>query len=118
MISPLEIKRLITKYANENQDAIVPQGLRGAITGLLNAALNGDENRHYVMYYLFGHPSSKHLTAGQWYALSRWVSPAKGDMEDAVWTSREGFNREARSVLDAFTAFGGPDKDPQSEMPF
>lgn len=107
MIAPIEVKKWVTSYAQKNvADNTISPGIRGAVTGLLNEAVDGDENRHYVLFYLFQQPSSKNLSPAEWYALWRWIKPAKDD-NSGKWSGRGGFPDEARGIVEAVLSFGG-----------
>lgn len=61
---------------------------KGAITGVLEKACGGKENRYLVLKVLTGHTSSKELTEAQWYGLLCLVQPHKP--QGGHWTTQRG----------------------------
>lgn len=61
---------------------------KGAITGVLNQACGGDDNRHLVLKALTGSTSSRSMSEAQWFALLQFVQPYKP--EGGRWQSQRG----------------------------
>lgn len=81
--------------------AELSRGHRGAITGTLNRALGGDENRRLALSWLFRsfpNPkfSSANLQKGEWFALDRWIGSWH---DDSGWNVSQDFYREAYRVM-------------------
>lgn len=57
----------------------IPDGIKGAINGILSKASGGNDNRKLVLKYLAGVTSSKALSRMQWYALYCLVVPYKDE---------------------------------------
>lgn len=100
-VDPALVKKTISDYAAKTVgEGTINAGTRGAILGVLNDAV-GDEGRHLVLFYLFGHPSSKKLTSAQWFALWKWVAPYKDELGDGRWKGDEAFYIEATHIVSA-----------------
>lgn len=61
---------------------------KGAITGVLEKACGGKENRYLVLKELTGYTSSKKLSEAQWYGLLCLVQPHKP--QGGHWTTQRG----------------------------
>lgn len=93
-----------------SRDAHIPDGIKGAINGILTRAAGSDANRKLVIKYLAGVTSSKDLTPGQWFALYCLVRPYKD--EALGWISdNPKFSRAMGAVL-----AGIPRQAGQAEM--
>lgn len=71
---------------------------KGALVGQMNKCMNGDDNRHLVLDYVYHVSSSSQLTAGQWFALGRWVDAQKNDLT-GKWEVSERFDIEALLIV-------------------
>lgn len=85
----------IIEEFNQNVDKFVDGTVfhQGSITGVLEKACGGKENRYLVLKVLTGHTSSKDLNNAQWNALYHFVKPYKP--EGGKWTTQRGENELA-----------------------
>jgi len=90
---PEAIKEHLNWIAQNDYDTIT-QGHKGAITGLLEKLCKG--KRKELLNYLYGKKSSKLLTEGEWYALSRWL---RTDKIDDQWVIAEWVPGEIEAIL-------------------
>lgn len=67
---------------------LIEQGTKGAITGILEKACGGRDDRYLVLKALTGKTSSKELTDADWYGLLCLVQPFKP--EGGKWTTSIG----------------------------
>ena len=81
-----EIKQEFDKNAAKFADGVVVA--KGAITGVLNQACGGDDNRHLVLKALTGSTSSRSISERHWFALLQFVQPYKP--EGQRWQSQRG----------------------------
>lgn len=72
-------------------------GICGAVTGMLNHVCKTDERRHKLLLYLFGKPSSKLLTGGEWYALILWTGVSN---VGGAWAVASTLQTEVEAILD------------------
>lgn len=83
---------------------LLTKGAKGAVIGMLNKYLFGDNNRKLVLGWLFGDKdklaplSTKALTEDQWLRISDWVGMWH-DIETDQWYPSGEFQREAGAVL-------------------
>lgn len=108
-----QVKESIEKDAElfeRDQLAPLSKGQKGAIVGTLQKAWGGDRNRKVCLSWLFNPvplkpKSTRDLTEGQWYGLSRWID-SYHDQDEMVWRTQPDFETEALSVLNqALTTF-------------
>lgn len=78
--SPQTVKEGILSRASKGDETIAKHGFRGLVIGYLEAVWLTEKpdvraaNRHSVLNYLFGDPSSKKLTTRQCKALLSWTT--------------------------------------------
>lgn len=76
-----------------------PDGIKGAMNGILAKAVGGNDNRKLVLKYLANTTTSTALTDWQWYALYVLIQPYK---DTALgWISN---NPKFRTAIDAVLA--------------
>lgn len=99
--SPFELRDWINaQVENHTGELWDERGYKGALVGLLNKTLDGDDNRKILLAWLFGSDeeqlSTKDLTDPQWIALRDWaaLTEVAGD-----WTPAPGFEEEAVLAL-------------------
>lgn len=90
---PEEVKENLNWIASDTTETIT-QGHKGAITGTLEKLCKG--RRKELLLYLFGKNTSKLLTEGEWYALSRWLRTKKIDDQ---WVIAEWVPGEIEAIL-------------------
>lgn len=93
-------EHMITVAANSSGRVPLPQGKKGALIGLFNKTLGGDDNRKLLLAWLFdvrGKMSSKKLDDDQWHAIWEWA----GFYQDEVgeWQTDPRFSVEAMLCL-------------------
>lgn len=75
---------------------------KGAITGILEKACGGKENRYLVLKVLTGKTSSKLLDEAEWYGLLCLVQPYKP--AGGHWTTQRGEN-DLKAICGAILGF-------------
>ena len=92
-------ERMITVAAHGSDRDDLAQGKKGAMIGLFNRTLGGDDNRKLLLAWLFdvrGKMSSKTLDDSQWHALWEWVGFYQDEGE---WLTDPRFSVEAMLCL-------------------
>lgn len=107
---PETVKKEILRRASKGSQVIAKAGFRGLICGNLEAiwVSQGSDarvaNRHSVLNFLFGDPSSEKLTTGQCNALNAWLmekQPVGPDMLNAYAVA------EANAIVNAWNEQAG-----------
>ena len=115
--APETVKKAILKRASKGSQVIAKQGHRGLICGNLEAIWVNQTldarvaNRHSVLNFLFGDPSSEKLTTGQCNALNAWLmekQPVGPDMLNAYAVA------EANAIVNLWNEHAGQQR---LEMP-
>jgi len=104
MITGQQVKDKFTRLSSGQIEpgfpfAKFPDGIKGAMNGILAKSVGGNANRKLVLKYLAGTTTSTTLTDWQWYALYVLVQPYK---DTALgWMSN---NPKFRTAIDAVLA--------------
>lgn len=97
---PDETRRGLLNDADRHGTPPMSSGKRGSLVGTLNKVLDGDENRHRVLAWIFnpeaGLLSTKGLTNGEWHALWKWVAYYE---DDDGWHTSPEFKTESKMIL-------------------
>jgi hypothetical protein len=91
--------------ANPNDIHVPTKGQRGAVIGIINKIVGGDENRHLLMGWMFAPDmehfniiSTKTLNDAQWAALYGWIDFRK-DEDHNVWLPQPEFVNECLACM-------------------
>lgn len=101
--SALQVKDELQDVARvfRNLAAEPSQGRKGMLIGACESAFGSTENRHLALSWLFRDVpylefSTKNLTNGEWYALSRWIGTY---IDDEGYHTNDEFGTEALMVV-------------------